>query len=134
MTSLEEQEQKQQQEQEQHYLALALVDFVNSDAGWKVYLNPHCTQRDIFFKRLYIEEYFDRNTAIREILKFYIPMLIREYIKYNKGESRMVNMSEFTDAVKLETANLILNWIIAECSGLYKQSKVSKWKKTMSWL
>jgi hypothetical protein len=61
-------------------------------------------------------------------------MLIREYTKYNKGEGRKVSMSAFTDAIRLETATMILTWILAECSELYKQSKISKWKKIMSWL
>jgi hypothetical protein len=57
-----------------HYLSIALLDFVNSYADWKVYLNPHCTVRDIIFRQIYIAESFDREAAIREILRMYIPM------------------------------------------------------------
>jgi hypothetical protein len=71
---------------------------------------------DIIFRRIYLDESFDIEVAIQEILKAYVPMPIREYIKYNKGEDRKVNMSEFTDAVRLETAGLICNWILAECA------------------
>jgi hypothetical protein len=118
---------------QQHHLSTALLDF-NSDAGWKTYLNPHCSLRDIFFRQIYIVESFDREAAIQEILKSYIPMLIREYIKYNKGEGRKIPASDFREEIKQETASMILAWLLAECAELYKQSKVSRWKKTMSWL
>ena len=64
MTSLEEQQQQQQQQQQHHPLAISALDFINSDAGWKVYMTVHITQRDILFKRIYLLESFDRETAI----------------------------------------------------------------------
>jgi hypothetical protein len=37
-----------EQQRQQHPLAIAALNFVNSDAGWKVYMTVHISQRDIF--------------------------------------------------------------------------------------
>ena len=34
-------------------------------------------------------------------------MLIREYIKYNNADGRKVNLSAFTDEIRLETATML---------------------------
>ena len=64
-----------EQQRQQHPLAIAALDFVNTDAGWKVYMTVHISQRDNLFRRVYILESFDREIAIQEILKSYIPYL-----------------------------------------------------------
>ena len=61
-------------------------------------------------------------------------MLIREYIKYNKSEGRLVSMSSFTDDIKQDTANLLLAWELKEIAELYKQARISKFKRNTTWL
>lgn len=109
----------------------ALLDFVGSGAGssWMIYMGPHINQRNLLFKRVYVTETFDREIAIQEILRSYVPMLIRENIKYNKGEGRRISKNIFTDAIKQETAEMILAWLLREIVQIRsQQNKVNEWR------
>jgi hypothetical protein len=48
-------------------------------------------------------------------------MLVREFIIYNKDEGRRISKNVFTDAIKQETAAMILAWLLREIAEIRRQ-------------
>jgi hypothetical protein len=121
-----------------HPLTESLISFVSTPIGWRVYMGVHCRLRQVIYDHIYLYEGFDKQYFTKEVLKSYIPILEREYIKWQKGEGRTVSTSAFSDDVKQETAEVVLAWLLAECAEIYRQSrlniKYSKKKKINNWL
>ena len=103
-----------------HPLTEALISFVSTPVGWRVYMGIHCRLREIIYDHVYVSEAFDKDYITQEILKSYVPILEREFVKYGKCEGRTVLSFAFTDAVKQETTRIVLTWLLAECVELYK--------------
>ena len=91
-----------------HPFTDALIAFVSTPIGWRVYMGVHCKLRQIIYDHVYISEAFNKDYITKEILKSYIPILEQEYVKYEKGEGRTVSLSIFTQEIKEETAAIVL--------------------------
>jgi hypothetical protein len=61
-----------------HPLTDALISFISTPVGYKVYLGIHCRLREVIYQHVYIyNEEFNKEYFAKEILKSYIPILER---------------------------------------------------------
>jgi hypothetical protein len=106
---------------------------VEQDQGARIYFSIHTKVHSIIYVQTYLAENLNRAEMLNIIRESYFPMLVREFVKWQRSNSRKMTKADVDlfkhPAVRYTTSELLLYWLEQEAKTLWQENCESRLKR-----